>query len=349
MSKVESLLKQHNKDAVRDFSFVGVMDNSPVRLPTGIFQADLALGGGIPMGRISVIYGTEASMKTTFCLKLIAQAQKLYPDKTAVFIDLEGHFDTDWAKKLGVNCETLGYSLPDSAEQMIDVVESLMYADDLSIIVVDSLAAMVTQHELGKSAEDAIVGRSGLAINKFYRKVSRALGVAKMEGKNPTLVCVNQIRYKIGTIYGDPETMPGGPSFKFASSMTIRLYGKDKIVKEIHPALPAYKEVSMIVKKYKVPIVARQADFTIAVQPIAKYGLEVGDVYDWNTILAYMKELGLIEKDQTGAGGWNVILLDTGEQINYSTQEEFKQAIYDDVDLGSRVRKMIIEQVLLSV
>ncbi len=145
-----------------DIATIGLQIEDPQRLATGLFAFDLATGGGFPLGRVSILYGKEDSMKTTLYLKAIATAQRLYPKKTAVFVDVEGVIGKKWAQQMGVDVKKLGYVNPDNAEQMVDIVSELMYAEDVSVIVIDSLAALITQHELDKSAEDAIVGKSGM-------------------------------------------------------------------------------------------------------------------------------------------------------------------------------------------
>ncbi len=347
MSNLKQLLKEFRNQYKTDVASLGVHEEDPLRISSGIFSFDLATGGGIPLGRCSLVYGPEASMKTTLCLKILARAQKMFPKKKAVFVDVEGHFSKPWATKMGVDCDDLVYVIPDTAEQFVDVVESIMYASDVSLVIVDSLAALVTTHELNSEAEKAMVGTQGILINKFYRKMSRALSLARREGQCPTLLCINQIRSKVGQVYGNPETMPGGHAFKFASSMTIRVYGKDKIVKEIHLAMPAYKEVKFIVKKHKVPIVAPTGVFLLALQSIANPKLEVGESYDWNTVLSYLKACGLLTKNETENGGWDLWSADDGSLVlNYDTQESLRKHMQGAPEIDALVKQDIIKAVL---
>ena len=347
MTKLKDIIAESKKQYKDDkIVTLGVNPEDPERLPTGLFAFDLATGGGIPMGRVSVFYGTEDSMKTSVCLKLIAEAQRRYPDKKAVFVDVEGVFSKSWAKTLGVDVDNLAYVQPDNGEQMVDIVEGILYAEDVSVVVVDSLAALITQQELDKSAEEAIVGRTGILINKFYRKVSLALGKASREGRNPALIAINQIRFKIGVMHGNPETMPGGPSFKFASSMTIRFYGKDIMESAVSSALPAYKEINMIIKKHKVPILATKGVVQVALMPIPQYGLDVGEAYDWNTLLSYLKSMDLLVKGTGKEKGWDFTHPGTGEVINYKTQDRLKDQIYGDQAWGQEVKDALIAHMM---
>jgi len=344
MTKLKTLLDKFNKDHHSEVVKVGIQREDPPRLPSGIFQLDLATGGGIPLGRITVVYGTESSMKTTLCLKWIAMAQKLWPQKRCVFVDLEGTFSVGWAKRLGVDTDSLVYAQPSNAEQAVDVIEHLTYADDVSVIVVDSLAALVTQHELDSDAEKAMVGTQGLVINKLYRKLTRALSVASDEGRQPTFIFINQIRFRVGVQHGDPETMPGGPSFKYAASLVLRLYGKDEYTKELSTALPAYKVVSVIVKKWKVPVTSRNCKFMVATLPNEKLRLAVGDSYDMGTIIHYLKHYELLLKD--GKTGW-VLRDEHGEVVaETKTLDALETKITDDEAFGTLVRTLILRVVV---
>ena len=343
MTDMKELLQSFEKTYKDDtIATIGVKVEDPDRLATGWFAVDLEIGGGVPEGRATIIFGPEDSMKTSLCLKLVAAAQRKYPDETAVYIDVEGVFSKQWARTFGVHADKLVYIHPDNAEQMVDMIEGILYAEDVSVVVVDSLAALVTQHELDKSAEDAIVGRTGLVINKFYRKASLALGKARRAGRKPTLLCINQIRYKIGVLHGNPETMPGGPAFKFFSSLTLRVWGKDVMETAVSKTLPAYKELNVQVKKHKVPILAKKAILQVALQPIPEYGLEVGDAYDWNTLLAYLKSMELLVKSPKKNAGWLFTNPATGEQTPYKKQDELKAQIYADPKFGQDVKSSLI-------
>ena len=338
MGEVSRILTDISKHYKKDIVGKG---KDPTRIPSGIFAFDLATGGGVPRGRVSMLYGPEASMKTTVALKLIAQAQREEPKKTAVFVDVEKHFLASWAERVGVDCspERLAVVITDTAEETIEVVESLIHADDLSLIVVDSLAAMVSTRELDSEVDKAQVGTSGLMINKFYRRTSVALGRAKSLGRTPTLVLINQIRYKIGVMYGSPEQIPGGPAFAFASSLTIRLYGRDEKDPEVSKDLPAFKKITIIIKKHKVPVIATNAEFLIAIIDNPRLNLKVGDSYDMSTIMAYLKSYDLMIK---GKQGWELAMPGTGEIIPFVKQDELKARLIADTDFCMQVKQGLI-------
>jgi recombination protein RecA len=264
------------------------------RIPTGLLDVDIATGGGFPRGKISIVYGPESSGKTNLILKTIANHQRLWPDEECVFVDLENAFDPAWAKKMGVNLNKLHIIQPDFAEQAVDIADMLMEADNIGLIIFDSIAALVTHAETEKSAEGAIVGGASLVVGKLARKIVLGQMKAKKQGRFPTFIAVNQIRLKIGVMHGDPETMPGGKPLMFASSMTIRLYGKNEVVKEVNPVLPAMKVTTCIIRKWKVPILQTNFEYKMVVIP--HKGLAVGECDDWNPLTHKLKGLGLLDK-----------------------------------------------------
>jgi len=337
MSSVDELLKEMDKqygDAV-----VGNGHDQPeyTRADTGMFPIDLAIGGGFPVGKMSIIYGPESSLKTTVALKAIAQYQRTNPDKTCVFVDIEASYDKDWAIKLGVQTEKLKLLRPTYAEMAVDLIEGILYADDCGVVVVDSLAAMVTANELNSSAEKAVVGGSGLVIGRFYRKAVMAISTAIRKERYPTLICINQIRFKIGVMYGDPETMPGGNAFRYGAALILRLYGKDEIDKKINATLPSWKICSGIVKKYKIPIFSKSFEFRMSINK--NTGFAIGDVDDWNTFKKYMQDFGIIRKGEK-AGSWFL-----GEQ-EFKTISSIRKHIDEDESLNLALRELVFETAL---
>ena len=184
--------------------------------PTGSPSLDIALGiGGVPRGRIIEIYGPESSGKTTLALNIVANAQK---EGTAAFIDAEHALDPAYAKKIGVNLEDLLISQPDNGEQALDIVETLVRSSAVDVIVVDSVAALTPQAEIEGEMGDHHVGRQARLMSQALRKLTAI--VAK---GNVTVIFINQIRMKIGVMFGNPETTPGGNALKFYSSVRIEV------------------------------------------------------------------------------------------------------------------------------
>ena len=210
---LKNIEKQYGKGAVM------VLGNEPIAqldvISTGSLALDDALGvGGYPKGRIIEIYGPESSGKTTFALHAIAEAQKL--GGYAAFIDAEHALDPKYAKNLGVNIEELVLSQPDSGEQALEIAEALIKSGAIDIIVIDSVAALVPEAEINGEMGDSHVGLQARLMSQAMRKLSGIISKTKC-----VAIFINQIREKVGVMYGNPETTPGGRALKFYS--TIRL------------------------------------------------------------------------------------------------------------------------------
>lgn len=190
-------------------------DMNVEHISTGSLMLDLALGiGGLPKGRIIEVYGAESSGKTTLCLHAVAEAQKA--GGTAAFIDVEHALDPVYAKKLGVNVDELLVSQPDTGEQALEIVETLVRSGAVDIVVLDSVAAMATRSEIDGDMGDAHVGVQARLMSQAMRKLT-----AVISKTNCIAVFINQVREKIGVLYGNPETTPGGRALKFYSSVRI--------------------------------------------------------------------------------------------------------------------------------
>jgi recombination protein RecA len=307
------------------------------RLPTGIFPLDLSLGGGFPINKISEIYGPNSSGKTNIALKCIAMHQKIYPHLRCLFIDAEHSFDKVWAALLGVNVETLDVYTPPYAEQTADVLEQCLLAEDMGLVILDSVAALATTAEIEKSAEGFLMGGPAILMGRLIKKALVSMSKSAGEGRYPTLICINQTRMKIGTMFGDPETTPGGNALPFYAGMRLRTYGKNIMENTVSSAMPAFKQTDTVVKKWKVPITSVNSTFKIAT--IAHKGLNIGDADDWNTLATYAKNYGLLMKAEKGSG-WLL-----GETA-YPTLQAIRDALYSDVSLGNTMRNYIIEMAL---
>ncbi|HEY1599642.1 MAG TPA: recombinase RecA [Pirellulales bacterium] len=184
-------------------------------IQTGSLSLDLALGGqGVPKGRIVEIFGPESSGKTTLALHVVARAQRA--DGIAAFIDAEHALDPSWAKKLGVELETLLVSQPSSGEEAMQITEMLIKSNAVDVIVIDSVAALVPQKELDGEMGDSHVGLQARLMSQALRKLTGAIAKSKT-----SVIFINQIREKIGVMFGSPETTPGGRALKFYSSCRI--------------------------------------------------------------------------------------------------------------------------------
>lgn len=184
-------------------------------IPTGTISLDLALGvGGIPKGRVTEIYGPEASGKTTICQHIVAEAQKM--GGTAAFIDMEHALDPAYAARTGVDIKNLLISQPDTGEQALEIAESLIRSGAVDVIVIDSVAALVPRAEIEGDMGDAHMGLMARLMSQALRKLSGAI-----KQTNTSLIFTNQLREKIGVVFGNPETTPGGRALKFYCSVRL--------------------------------------------------------------------------------------------------------------------------------
>lgn len=194
-------------------------------IPTGSISLDIALGiGGIPRGRVIEVYGPESSGKTTLALHIIASAQRA--GGTAAFIDAEHALDPEYAKKIGVNINDLLISQPDNGEQALDIVETLVSSGQVSVIVVDSVAALVPKAEIEGDMGDQHMGRQARLMSQALRKLTSIISKT-----NCTVIFINQIRMKIGVVFGNPETTTGGNALKFYCSVRIEVRRSAQIKK----------------------------------------------------------------------------------------------------------------------
>ena len=316
----------------------GIKMGDMPRLPSGILPLDIALGGGIPRGRMSIIHGMEGSGKTNLAMCFVREHQRRFPDQTCAFVDAEHGLLDDWATKFGIDTGALQHFKPDYAEQVVDLVEQMIYAPDCGLIVIDSIAAMMGLQELDNSAEKAVVGGTGLAVGKLVRKCTSALGNAEKEDRFPTMVWLNQRRVKIGVMYGDPEDIPGGNGQKHMASMRIRLHSKPIKDPNVSKVKPVLRETSVIVKKHKVPVVSDSTSYNMVLVP--HKGLEVGRSNDWPIAEKYLKQFGWVEKGPKGKG-W---VYDLNPDVTFSSQVALWEYLRGDLDA---VRERILAELMV--
>jgi recombination protein RecA len=312
---VQQIEKQYGKGAVMKMDGQNAL---PIEgIATGALSLDIALGGvGVPRGRVLEIFGPESSGKTTLTLHIVANAQR--NGGVAAFIDAEHALDPAWAKRLGVKLEDLLVSQPDTGEQAMEICEMLVRSNAVDVIVIDSVAALIPRAEIEGEMGDSHVGLQARLMSQALRKLTGAIARSKT-----TVIFINQIREKIGVMFGSPETTPGGRALKFYASVRIDVR-RIGTIKEQEVAIGNRTRARVVKNKIAPPF--REAEFDIMFDRGISYE---GDLVDL-AVLA-----GVVDK----SGAW----------YNYKTtrlgqgRESAKQFLADNRDIAEEIRQAVLK------
>ena len=313
---VGQIEKQFGKGSIMRLGQKGAIGPVDV-IPTGSISIDFALGiGGMPRGRVVEIYGPESSGKTTLALQVIAEAQKA--GGMAAFVDAEHALDAQYAQKLGVDLENLLVSQPDHGEQALEIVEVLIRSGGVDVVVVDSVAALVPKAEIDGEMGDAQMGLQARLMSQALRKLTGVVSKSKT-----TLIFINQLREKIGVMFGNPETTTGGKALKFYASVRVDIR-RIASIKDGDQVIGGRTRVKIVKNKMAPPF--REAEFDIM------YGQGISREGD---LLDMAGEKRIIEK----SGAWFAF---AGERLGQG-RENAKQFLKDNPDIrqivDERVRK----------
>lgn len=314
LSQIE---KRFGKGSIMTFSSGAV--KSIETIPTGSISLDIATGiGGVPRGRITEIYGPESSGKTTLTLHIITEAQK--KGGKAVFIDAEHAFDPKYAKAIGVKLEDLIISQPDYGEQALEIAGTLIRSGVIDVVVIDSVAALVPKAELEGDIEDFNVGLHARLMSKAMRMLKGFVNKS-----NTALVLINQIREKVGVMFGNPETTTGGRAIKFFADMRLEVRKKD--IKDAGERVGNRVKVKIVKNKLAPPF--KEAEFDVIYgEGISKEG----------EILDLGEQLGLIKK----SGAW----YSYGDKKIGQGREKAREFLRNNKELAQQLEKQIKEKLI---
>lgn len=285
-------------------------------IPTGALSLDLALGGrGIPKGRVTELYGPESSGKTTLALHVIANAQK--QGGVAAFIDAEHALDTTWAKRLGVDVSSMLVSQPDTGEQALEITEMLVKSNSVDIIVIDSVAALTPKAEIEGDMGATHVGLQARLMSQAMRKLTSSINKSKT-----AIIFINQIRMKIGVMFGNPETTPGGRALKFYSSVRIDVR-RLATIKDATGAVGSRVRARVVKNKIAPPF--RESEFDIMFDSGISYE---GDMLD----------LGVACEIVQKSGAW----LNYGDMRLGQGRENAKKFLTENTDLCEEIKDKIL-------
>lgn len=328
---MEQIERQFGKGAIMRLGQSELEDIEAI--PTGSLSLDLALGiGGLPMGRIIEIFGPESSGKTTLTLELIAQAQK--KGKVCAFIDAEHALDPVYAKRLGVQIEDVFISQPDTGEQALDICETLVRSGGVDVIIIDSVAALVPKAEIEGDMGDNHVGLQARLMSQALRKLTGTIKQA-----NCMVVFINQLRMKIGVMFGSPETTTGGNALKYYASVRLDIR-KSTVIKEKDEAIGNETKVKVVKNKVAPPF--KQANFQI----LFNYGIaKNGELLDLGVQAKVVDKTGAwfaYNGSKIGQGKVNAMRYldehpEVADEIEAKIREFFKNSsdYADTVEIGS--------------
>lgn len=363
---MEQIRKKHGKSILMRASDFNI--KKVPRIPSGIFLLDYALGGGFPAGRVNVVYGKKSASKTTTVLKSIAQAQQMcgncwtFPERAettdpdsgeisvkigkcvcknfrevvAAYVDVEGTWDAQWATTLGVDTSRLMLSVPDYAEQGLDIADALLRSGNVDVLALDSIAFLTPSKEIEESIEKDMMGVQPRIVGRGIRKFVSAINTVGNEtGRRPTIFLTNQIRMMLGVMFGNPETTPGGMAPGFAASVELKLWSGKYEMDEV-TGKPLYADMNFRVEKNKTSSAKMEGAFRIILMDSETK--KKGEIYDEDGMLSLAEKVGILEKD---GGKWRCL----GKEFNAKSQVE--RALLLEKDFKAKLRTTLFEVLLV--
>ena len=355
MANIDAVMKELNKKfgsgVVMKASEAKALDIT--RIPTGSIALDIITGGGIPESRVTLITGGYSCGKTAVATKIVAQAQKLFKkrfeegtekvQKKCCWIDAEGAFENEWAEKLGVDVDSLVVCKPEYGEQALDIADVMTKTDDIGLIVLDSIAALVPQAEADESMNKLFMGDAAKMNNKFFRKLSGGMNgrdLGNVGDKAPTVILINQVREKIGVMYGNPNTLPGGKGQEYSASIILELrrgdwiqFKMDKNGTQVEEVVGQWVKATATKNKTAPPKRTGEFRFFFNDTP---YTFKAGDIDTAEEIVRYAIKYGIIKR----RGAYYEI---EGRPHNIQGQDNVVKELRDDTELLNSMYDRIMQ------
>lgn len=338
---LKKIRKKHGKSilsAADDFNIQRVP-----RIRTGIFFLDYALGGGFPAGRVNIVWGHKSTGKSAIMQRALAHAQRLcancyietydpetgeyacacgeFREHVCAYLDVEGTWDQEWAKTMGINTDRVLLSIPEYAEQTLDIGEALLRSGEVDFLVIDSLAFLTPAKEIEESSGKALQAEQARVLGRGVRKFVAALNwLGNQTGRRPTIMFTNQIRMKLGVMFGNPETQPGGFGPGFSATTEVKTYGGKYEMDEI-TGRPIHVDLSFRVEKNKSSGAKVEGGWRLMLADTEVK--RKGQIYQEPSMMEMGKKIGLVEKS---GNGWECL----GEQ--YKAQSLLTKRMVEDAD-----------------
>jgi recombination protein RecA len=323
------------------------------RIPSRIFALDYALGGGFPAGRINIVWGNKSTGKSLICTRALATAQDLcancytppfdpatgevgscacgnFREHVCAYLDVEGTFDQEWAALHGVDTSRLLLSVPEYAEQTLDIGEALLRSTEIDLLVIDSLAFMAPANEIKESTAKALQAEQARVLGRGIRKFVAALNaMGNQKGRRPTILFTNQVRLKVGLMFGNPETQPGGKASGFSATTETKTWG-GKFKTHEDTGVPLEVELGFKVEKNKSANAGIEGEWRINLRKTSLR--EKGSIIEEHWMVDKAKKIGLVKRD---GSGWSCLgekyrsqsVLETELVKNAALKQQFGEAL----------------------
>jgi len=344
---IKKVQKKYGKNILQKAKDYGIQ--KVARIPSGVFFVDYALGGGFPAGRANILWGHKSTGKTALCLRMLGNMQKLcancysravdgvcacgkYREPVCVYMDIEGTWDHAWAQLMGVDENRMILSVPEFAEQALDITEAHLRSGEVDLVVIDSIAFLTPAKEIEESTGKALQAEQARVVGRAIRKFNSALNHCGMKfNRRPTIMFTNQVRMKIGLLFGNPETQPGGFAAGFQATTEVHTYGGKYEMDEI-TGQPVWVDMKFRVEKNKSSGAKMEGEWRLMLSDTENK--KKGDVADEAELIATGQRIGLI----SGSGSsWECL----GE--NYKGKSKITERILLDPDFKTMYQEALLK------